>query len=185
MKKFILGVIVVFHLSSTYAQETVHQPLRNTFSAILAGDLEPKYISQYPDTPQNRSALIEEICWLYGNFFTNALHEEPSCKILRQNGMWLQLRDSYDPVPSPQQTTLFTNALKQYLIRTLDREREERIWVHIGYDYGPTSPSLEFAFEEAGLNDDFYYLLPYKSHTHIHIDQGVITLNLDLRGPPF
>src|SRR3990167_4004572 len=165
--------------------ETVQKTLRDAFSAILAGDLEPKYIAQCPDIPQNRDILIEEICQLYSNFFANALREEVLCEILKQNGMWLQLRYSYDPIPSPEQTTRFTNALKQYLTKAFDQGKNKRIWVHIGYDYGPTSPPLQFAFEEADLNNDFYYLLPYKSHTHIHIDQGIISLNLDLRGPPF
>ncbi|HEX4839784.1 MAG TPA: hypothetical protein VFU89_05025 [Rhabdochlamydiaceae bacterium] len=185
MKKSIFCIVMLFCLPSTYAQETIQQTLRDTFSAILRGNLEPKYIIQYPDTPQNRDLLIEEICQLYSGFFTDALHEESLCEILRQNGMWLQLRYSYDPIPSPEQTTLFTNALKQYLRKVMGRKEDRRIWVHIGYDYGPTSAPLEFAFKEAGLNNDFYYLLPYKSHTHIHIDQEVISLNLDLRGPPF
>lgn len=185
MRESIFGVILLFSLPNGCAQETIQQPLRNTFSAILEGSLEPKYITQYPDTPQNRDILIEEISQLYSAFFTDALHEERLCEILRQNGMWLQLRYSYNPIPSPQQTALFTNALKRYLTSIMDQGEDNRTWVHLGYDYGPTSAPLEFAFKEAGLNNDFYYLLPYKSHVHILIEQKVITLNLDLRGPPF
>ena len=183
----ILSVVgyMPFFLSNIFAQETIQQTLRDTFSSILAGYLEPKYSTQCPDTPQNREILIEEICQLYSRFFTDALHEELLCERLRQNGMWLQLHYSYDPIPSFEQTALFTNALKQYLTKIIDQRGDSHIWVHLGYDYGPTSDPLEFAFKEAGLNNDFYYLLPYKSHTHIHIDQRVMSLNLDFRGPPF
>lgn len=185
MQKIILSILTLFCFPNAHAQETIQKTLKDAFSAILGGNLEPKYITQCQDTPQNRAILIEEICQLYSNFFTDALHEEVLCEILRQNGMWLQLRYSYHPIPSPEQRALFTNALKQYLTKTLEQGGDRRVWVHIGYDYGPTSPPLEFAFEEAGLNNDFYYLLPYKSHTHIHIDQGDISLNLNLTGPPF
>jgi|GEM_PF-2161351 len=185
MKRSIFGIVMLLCLPNVYSQETVQQTLRDAFSSILAGNLEPKYITQCPNTPQNCDILIKEICLLYSAFFSDALHEEVLCEILRQKGMWLQLRYSYDPIPSPEQTTLFTNALKQYLTKIIDQGGDKPIWVLLGYDYGPTSAPLEFAFEEAGLNNDFYYLLPYKSHTHIHIDQGVISLNLDLRGPPF
>ncbi|MCF7852470.1 MAG: hypothetical protein K9M07_04425 [Simkaniaceae bacterium] len=193
MKISIFGIIMMFCLPNFYGQKisatpihkTVQQTLRNTFSAILSGDREPKYTAQYPDTPQNRIFLITEICRLYSAFFSDEMHSENMYDILQQQGMWIQKRHSFDPIPTFTQTLLFADALENILKRIIAEPDGKKILVHLGYDYGPNSVPLEFAFKEAGLNNDFYYLLPYKSHTHIRIDQGVISLNLNLAGPPF
>jgi hypothetical protein len=195
MKKNTFGIIMLFWLClpNSYAQETpatpvhetVQQALRDTFSTILTGKREPKYIDQYPDTPQNRIFLITEICRLYSAFFLEEMHSEKMYDILQRQGVWIQMRHSCNPIPTSAQTRLFSDALEKILNQTIAESDGRKIWVHLGYDYGPNSAPLEFAFKEAGLNNDFYYLLPYKSHTHIHIDQGVISLNLNLTGPPF
>ena len=192
MKISVFGIIMLFCLPNFYAQETsampvhktVQQTLRDTFSAILTGEREAKYIAQYPDTPQNRILLITEICRLYSAFFSDEIHNENMYDILQQQGMWIQKRHSYNPIPTCTQTLLFADALENILNRIIAEQDGKKTLVHLGYDYGPNSAPLEFAFKEAGLNNDFYYLLPYKSHTHIRIDHGVISLNLNLMGPP-
>jgi hypothetical protein len=193
MKISAFGTMMLFCLPNFYAQETsampihktLQQTLRDTFSAILTGKREAKYIAQYPDTPQNRIFLITEICRLYSAFLSDEMHSENTYDILQQQGIWIQKRHSYDPIPTFAQTRLFSDALENILHRIIVESDGKKIWVHLGYDYGPNSAPLEFAFKEAELNNDFYYLLPYKSHTHIRIDHGVISLNLNLVGPPF
>ena len=111
------------------------------------------------------------------------MHSENMYDILQQQGIWIQKRHSYDPLPTFAQTVLFTRALEQSLSQMIDQADDQKIWIHLGYDYSPNSKPLEFAFKEAGLDNDFYYLLPYKSHTHIRIENGVIDLYLSLEGP--
>lgn len=163
--------------------EIARQTLRDAFYAILTGDREPKYSAEYQDTPQNRAFLITEICGLYSAFFSEEIHTEEMYYILQQRGMWIQKRHSYDPIPTFEQTSLFANALENILHQLMTTQDSKKIWIHLGYDYSPSSEPLEFAFKEAGLNDDFFYLLPYKSHTHIRIAEGVIDLYLNLAGP--
>ncbi len=181
MKRSICSMLLC--LSVSYAGETSPQILRDVFSDILSGNREPKYIVQYPDTPQNRAFLVSEICCLYSTFLSEEMHSENMYNILQEQGMWIQKRHSYDPIPTWEQVMLFSDALKRVFHQIMTEPDNKKIWVHLGYDYSPNSKPLELAFKEAGLNDDFFYLLPYKSHTHIRIADGVIDLHLNLVGP--
>lgn len=186
----IISVIMLLILPCFYVQElvaakTLQQTLSDTFAAILTGERAPKYIAQYPDTPENRAVLVSEICQLYSSFLLIELHNEWAYDVLQRQGLWIQKRHSYDPLPTSEQILLFSNALKSSIDQIIVKADDKKIWVHLDYDYSPNSDPLESAFKAAGLDDNFYYLLPYKSHTHIHIEDGIISLNLNLAGPPF
>jgi hypothetical protein len=158
--------------------------LESAFSAILAGKSEPIYVAHFPNTLNNRLFLAAEISKLYGAFLTPEMHEGDLCETLQQGGMWIQKKYIYHPAPTSLQTSLFIKVLEEELVRSLDITCDGSVWVHLGYDYGPTSAILEFVFQEVGLSADFYYLIPYKSHTHIYIRSDEVILNLNLKGPP-
>ncbi len=161
----------------------IQKTLQKEFSLILTGEGETTYVINYPDTPKGRFGLASEIAKLYGAFLTLEMHEEDLCEILQHKGMWIQKRCLYHPIPTSFQISLFINTLERELLQSFEKTYDGAAWVHLGYDYGPTSAILELVFQEAGLDGDFYYLLPYKSHTHIHIRDGEITLNLNFKGP--
>ncbi len=169
---------------SAYSHEKIQETLQNACSVILSGKGEPVYVIHYPDTTKNRLFLAFEISRLYGAFLTIEMHEENLCAILQQKGMWIQKRSLYHPVPTSFQISLFISTLERELLQSLEKTKSCAAWVHLGYDYGPTSAILELVFREVGLDADFYYLLPYKSHTYIYIHDGEIILNLNFKGPP-
>ncbi|MFZ4773190.1 MAG: hypothetical protein ACOYK9_04280 [Chlamydiia bacterium] len=163
--------------------DQIEETLQSAFSAILSGEREPVYLICYPDTPKVCMAIAKEISKLYGAFLTSAMHEEDICEILKQKGVWLEKKCTYHRVVTASQISLFIGTLERELLQSFENRPGGIAWVHLGYDYGPTSPILETVFQKRGLNADFYYLLPYKSHTHIHFKDGEIVLNIHFKGP--
>jgi hypothetical protein len=138
---------------------------------------------EYQDTPQDRLFVALEISKLYAIFLTPEVHEGALYEILQQKGVWIQKKHYYHPVPTPLQIRLFTKALERELLNEFAKILKDQGWIYLNYDYGPTSAILELIFQEVGLDVDFYYLLPYKSHTHIYIHDEKITIYLNFKGP--
>lgn len=142
-----------------------YEKIKNACHEILTGKEEPVCVLHCPDTPKNRLIIAFEISRLYGAFLTPEMHEEGQCEILHQKGIWIQKGCLYHPVLTSFQILLFTSTLERELLKSFEKTYDGTSWVHLGYDYGPTSDVLELVFQEVGLDADFYYLLPYKSHT--------------------
>jgi hypothetical protein len=155
----------------------------NLCNVILAGEGEPTYTTHCLDNLKNRLTIALEISKLYGAFLRPEMHEEGKCELLQQRGMWIQKKCLYHPVLTVFQISLFISILEREVLESLEKAYNSGGWVHLGYDYGPTSSILEIVFQEVGLDADFYYLLPYKSHTYIHICDGEIIVNLNFKGP--
>lgn len=156
------------------------EELGDTFSAILAGVREPTYYAKFLDVSQNRQKLAKELAQFYGAFLDPELHSGELFEALRTSGIWLQKWYDYDPVLSNEQIAHFMEALECAIVRKLDTTP---YWMHIGYDYGPDLEVLDPIFRELGIDNNYYYLLPYKTHTYIGIEGGQICLELHFKGP--
>lgn len=151
---------------------------------LLIGEIKPEISFSCEDTQENQEAIIDEVAKLYGCFLTPQIHEKKTCRKLRSQGMWLEIKTAEDYFPEDKDRDTFVENLRLAMKADFAKDNPWGIrYTKLGMDYGPEPGALNEAFYNTKLDVRCNSLFPYKSLTYIEIKEDQIWVRIWLKGP--